>query len=187
MIFLLISKVESSTRNKTKPAATAAAGAPVVGTSNGSGAPKKTIKTAGHAVIASSNLSDVETQSPTSLLGSKRGISLAQERGRDTTGGATPTGLSESPAGYLASHETAIYCSELCYYPSAKANFPILKQVDVQISYGSLVAVMGPSGSGKVCLIMCRTKHLLTHREQSSSLSHFQFPDDISGLCFGPS
>jgi hypothetical protein len=131
-------KVESSTR-KTKPAATAAAGA-VAGTTTSSSAPKKTLRTAGHAVIASTNLGDVETQSPTTLLGSKRG--------------SATTHLSESPAGYLARHETAIYCSELCYYPSAKATFPILKQVDVQISYGSLVAVMGPSGSGKVCL-MC--------------------------------
>lgn len=56
----------------------------------------------------------------------------------------------QSTRAALAMQETAIYCRDLSYFPSAKAKFPILKQVSVQMCYGSLVAVMGPSGSGKV-------------------------------------
>jgi hypothetical protein len=136
-------KVESSTATQKKPVAAAAK------------ATSGCVSPDNNTLVHDQNQADVEIQSPRSLRGAKRSISIAKQGdGWDPVVGD----FSENATAYLAKHETAIYCSELCYYPSAKATFPILKQVDVQISYGSLVAVMGPSGSGKV-----RTTTTLIH------------------------
>jgi ABC-type multidrug transport system fused ATPase/permease subunit len=103
-----------------------------------------------HKVVASAKTAPATTTASTSAA--KRKAAVVALVNTDDVDIESPSAADHplSAGTFLANNETAIYCSDLCYYPSSSAAFPILKHVDVQICYGSLVAVMGPSGSGKV-------------------------------------